>query len=127
MRHSLFPGLLLSVLMTGFAAAQTPEAAVHAACKSDLIPAATTAADKKKNQMLDCPCMSGFLIARLGASDAKIIMRMYSASAAKSTEQLNAIKTELGDEAIAGVMKRVGNIIKMGREIDKACPPIPAR
>jgi hypothetical protein len=82
---------------------------------------------KNKNRMVDCGCLTGFLIGRYGASDAEIIVRLLAASTAKSKEQLEAVRTQYGNQAIGALMKRVGAFAKMGRDADKACPMIAPR
>jgi hypothetical protein len=127
MRRSILLGLLLSTLLTAAAGAQSPEAA-RGVCDRELAPASLKSEQAKdKNRMVDCSCLTGFLVGRYGESDAELIVRLLAASTAESKERLEAIRTQYGNEAIGALMKRVGAFAKMGRDADKACPMIASR
>jgi hypothetical protein len=126
MRRSIFPTFMLCIMMTGPAAAQSPEADARAACDRHMAPATLKSEQwAKKNRTVDCSCFTGFLIGRYGPRDAEIIIRMFAASAVKSKEEVKAVNAEYGAEAVGAVVKRVGNFAGMGRDIDKACPTLP--
>ncbi len=127
MRQSIVPGLFLSVLLTAAAGAQSPESA-RAVCDREFAPASLKSEQaKNKNRMVDCSCLTGFLIGRYGAGDAELIVRLLAASTAQSKEQLEAVRTKYGNETIGALMKRVGAFAKMGRDADNACPMIAGR
>ena len=126
MGRSTISGLLLSILMTTAATAQSPEALARSACDRHMAPATLKSEEwAKKNRTVDCSCFAGFLIGRYGARDAEIIIRMFAASAVKSKEEVKAVNAAYGAKAVGAVVKRVGNFAKMGRDIDKACPTLP--
>jgi hypothetical protein len=118
----------MSILMIGAAGAQSPDAVARAACDRELAPASLKSEQaKKRNRMVDCSCLTGFLIGRYGGRDAEIIVRLLAVSMEKSKAQLEAVKVEYGAEAIGALMKRVGAFAAMGRDADKACPMIAPR
>ena len=126
MRRSIVPGLFLSISLTAAAGAQSSESA-RGVCDREFAPASLKSEQaKNKNRMVDCSCLTGFLVGRYGASDTEIIVQLLAASTAESKERLEAIRTQYGNEAIGALMKRVGAFAKMGREADNACPMIAA-
>lgn len=122
MMRVVVAGLLTLICVP--AMAQNPSVA-RAACDSLLKPAYESAEDFKKQDLTaDCACMSGFVTTRYGAEDGATILRLFSAFAGGSEEKVKSAIQELGPDKFRALLAKVGKFQDVGRDMDKACPPI---
>ena len=106
------------------AMAQNPSAA-GATCDKLLKPAYENSGDyKKQNLTADCTCVTGFLSGRYGAEDGDTLVRLFSVFASESEEQVKAAIQKMGEAKFRALMAKIGKFENVGREMDKACPPI---
>jgi hypothetical protein len=106
------------------AVAQTA-AAVHAACRTHMIPAsAKPSKNAPKGVTLDCGCIVGYLVGRYGATDAEVIVRLFAAAVggAGPENDLQAVSREIGPDRIKAVVGKVGKFRELGREMNQVCP-----
>jgi hypothetical protein len=114
------------LMIGGAAAAQTAPAGARAACDTHVVPAYAKAGSTS-GRTVDCPCMAGFLTGRYGPADAEIVMRIFAAAANESREQVQTVNDQFGAEQVRRVLTAVGKFQDLGREMDKACPAVPAK
>jgi hypothetical protein len=115
-------GLLTLICMP--AMAQSPSNA-RATCDKLLKPTYENVEDyKKQNLTADCGCMTTFVTSRYGAEDGEIILRLFSAFSGESEEKLKAMIQGLGENKFRALLAKVGKFQDVGRDMDKACPPV---
>jgi hypothetical protein len=102
-----------------------PASNARATCDNLLKPAYESVEDfRKQNLTADCSCMTSFVTGRFGAEDGEIILRLFSAFSSESEEKVKATIQGLGQDKFRTLMAKVGKFQDVGRDMDKACPPV---